>query len=189
MLQPHTEQQWTNSFRAFVRHDSGNPRAQVNSQKYRWPKLIEVIEADPPDTPSPIGFTPAQVLNSAVVQKHTLRDVLGGFASKPPKQGAGYPQGWFTQCSSSKSSAAPAVCPPTPTATFAAACLWQAVARHLLNEPENSHIFSFFVDSDGNVQDQAVAVDFAAGKFKDGLPYLLEHLEHAERVHTAGELL
>jgi hypothetical protein len=81
MLQPLTEQQWTNSFRAFVRHVSGNPRAQVNSQKYRWPKLIEVIEADPPDTPSPIGFTPAQVLNSAVVQKHTLRDVLGGFAS------------------------------------------------------------------------------------------------------------
>jgi hypothetical protein len=45
------------------------------------------------------------------------------------------------------------------------------------------------VDSDGNVQDQAVAVDFAAGKFKESLPYLLEHLEHAERVHTAGELL
>jgi hypothetical protein len=81
MLQPQTEQQWTNSFRAFVRHVSGNPRAQVNSKTYPWPKLIEVIEADPPDTPSAIGFTPAQVLNSAVVQKHTLRDVLGGFAS------------------------------------------------------------------------------------------------------------
>lgn len=80
-----TAAEWKDSFRVFVRHDSGNPRTKIATRKYPWKDNFILVEGEEPGDAPLLTVAAAVVLNSAVVQKHSLQGALGAASSTKDK--------------------------------------------------------------------------------------------------------
>jgi hypothetical protein len=76
---------WKDSFRVFVRHASGNPRAKIPTKKYPWKDSFILVEAEEQADHPLLTVAAEVVLNSAVVQKHSLQGALAAASSTTDK--------------------------------------------------------------------------------------------------------
>jgi hypothetical protein len=81
-----TPAEWKDCYRGFVRHASGNPKARVPNKKYPWKDSFILVEGEEQDAPPLLTVEAADVLNSAVAQKHSLHGALGAASSTRDKE-------------------------------------------------------------------------------------------------------
>jgi hypothetical protein len=72
-----TTEEWRGTYRALSRQKRGKPNARIPSKDYPWTEEFILIHGEQENDAPLLTVAAADVLNSAVVQKHSLQDALG----------------------------------------------------------------------------------------------------------------